>query len=109
MPPGAALGGGGDTRVTPGGGEWADIMRRTQWVCTDYPANITPQNCTMTLETLTVKQVGHTVLEVDQGWQGGDAVVVGCCWVSDLDKVHALVVAIVINGLQALQNVISFR
>ena len=55
---------------------------------------------------LTIKKVWHAVLEVDQGGEGGDAVVVGSGGVGDLDKVDAFAVAIVVDRLQALQNLV---
>ena len=56
---------------------------------------------------LTIKKVWDAVLEVDQGGEGGDAVVVGSGGVGDLDKVDAFAVAIVVDRLQAFQNLVG--
>ena len=55
---------------------------------------------------LTVKKVWNAVLEVDKRGEGGDAVVIGGGGVGDLDKVDAFAVAIVVDRLQALQNLV---
>ena len=63
-------------------------------------------NCKRFRRKLTIKKVWDAVLEVDQGGEGGDAVVVGGGGVGDLDKVDAFAVAIVVDRLQAFQNLV---
>ena len=56
---------------------------------------------------LTVKKVWNAVLEVDKCGEGGDAVVISGSRVGDLDKVNSFAVAIVVNRLQTLQNLVG--
>ena len=55
---------------------------------------------------LTVKKVWDAVLEVDKCGKGGDAIVIRGRRIGNLDKVNAFAVAIVVNRLQAFENLV---
>ena len=60
----------------------------------------------MKSQSRTFIDIGQLVFEIHQRGHAGDAVVVGGGGVGDLDKVDAFAVAIVVDRLQALQNLV---
>ena len=73
---------------------------------TSRPACSAPTHSSPAVTTpcLTVKKIWHIVLEVDEGGQGGDAVVVGSGRVGDFHKVDSTTVTVIVNCLQGFQD-----